>query len=73
MNMAKKLRQQLGVDQGKQQEFNIQYAHNGHNMLVVFPMPINHLQLTPQQTDDMIRALTEGKKELLRHQEANRV
>lgn len=51
-----------------QQQFTVNYGHDGECVLVFFSAPVKDTKLTIAQTDAMIEALQVAKKMLLEHQ-----
>lgn len=67
MNMAKKLREQLGVGKSQDKVLNVQYAHNGEQIVVMFGVDVNNLTMTVEQCNDMIKALQGSRDALMKH------
>ena len=74
MNMAKQLREKLGVTnpaQGKV-DFQIQYGHTDTHIVVMFGRMINNLTLSVEQLDDMLKSMNEVRAALVNHQKGKK-
>ena len=50
-----------------QQQFTVNYGHDGECVLMSFSAPVKDARLSVEQTDSMIGALQEAKKMLAQH------
>lgn len=74
MNMAQKLRQQMGIGKTPVKiNFEIKYAHTDTNIVVVFGQSIDNLTMTVEQCESMIKMLGEVHAAFVKHQESKNV